>query len=151
MIHRCICSGYSLKAPPPTGTNPGQRPHPTRLLPPRGPGLAVGREELAAAGWPGGRWRAEQSAIAPRAAEFSHLCVTRAAGGEDVNAGRLLIDPEAVLAGHGRSQAGKVCYHSFFFSSMETPPGPRATTSSKPPITDMVWKKSYLRKSCMGL
>lgn len=111
----------------------------------------MGREEPAAAGWPGGRWWAEQSAIALRAAEFSHLCVTQAVGGENVNASRLLIDPEPVLAGHGPSQAGKVCYHSFFFSSMETPPGPRATTSSKPPITDMVWKKSYLRKSCMGL
>lgn len=42
-------------------------------------------------------------------------------------------------------------YHSFFFSSMDTPPGPRATTSSRPPTTDVVWKKSYLRKSCMGL
>lgn len=42
-------------------------------------------------------------------------------------------------------------HHSFFFSSMETPPGPRATTNSRPPITDVVWKKSYLRKSCMGL
>lgn len=44
-----------------------------------------------------------------------------------------------------------MCYHSFFFSSMDTPPGPRATTRSRPPITDMVWKKSYFRKSCMGL
>lgn len=42
-------------------------------------------------------------------------------------------------------------HHSFFFSSMDTPPGPRATTSSRPPMTDVVWKKSYLRKSCMGL
>lgn len=42
-------------------------------------------------------------------------------------------------------------YHSFFFSSIDTPPGPSATTSSRPPMTEVVWKKSYLRKSCMGL
>lgn len=42
-------------------------------------------------------------------------------------------------------------YHFFLCSSMETPPGPRDTTISSPPITDNVWKKSYLRKSLMGL
>lgn len=150
MIHRCICSEYSLKAPTThKRTKPGQRPQPTRLLSPRGQGLAVGREE------PGGRWLvrqqvgAEQSAVALRAAEVSHLCLTQAAG-RGRECGSLSIDPEPVLAGHGLGRQGR-CYHSFFFSSMETPPGPRATTSSKPPITDMVWKKSYLRKSCMGL
>lgn len=44
-----------------------------------------------------------------------------------------------------------IAYHSFFFSSMDTPPGPSATTKSRPPMTEVVWKKSYLRKSCMGL
>ncbi|TNN73802.1 hypothetical protein EYF80_016010 [Liparis tanakae] len=28
---------------------------------------------------------------------------------------------------------------------------PSATTNSRPPMTEVVWKKSYLRKSCMGL
>lgn len=69
-----------------------------------------------------------------------------------INAGSLLttLNQSRALC---LSQGGKgsVCYHSFFFSSMETPPGPRATTRSRPPITDMVWKKSYFRKSCMGL
>lgn len=42
-------------------------------------------------------------------------------------------------------------YHFFLCSSIDTPPGPRDTTISSPPITDNVWKKSYLRKSLMGL
>lgn len=38
-------------------------------------------------------------------------------------------------------------YHFFFCSSKLAPPGPKATTNSSPPITDMVWKKSYFKKS----
>jgi hypothetical protein len=30
-------------------------------------------------------------------------------------------------------------HHFFFCSSMETPPGPRDTTISRPPITERVW------------
>lgn len=73
-------------------------------------------------------------------------------GEEGTNTGRYAESTLDQSDGHG-SQPGRegVCYHSFFFSSMDTPPGPRATTRSKPPITDMVWKKSYFRKSCMGL
>lgn len=41
-------------------------------------------------------------------------------------------------------------YHFFLQSSTLTPPGPRATTNSNPPITEVVWKKSYLRKSLNG-
>ena len=36
------------------------------------------------------------------------------------------------------ARQGGLCYHSFFFSSMDTPPGPRDTTRSKLPITDML-------------
>ena len=43
-----------------------------------------------------------------------------------------------------------VFYHLFFASSILAPPGPKATTNNKPPMTDMVWKKSYLRKSRMA-
>jgi hypothetical protein len=43
------------------------------------------------------------------------------------------------------------CYHFFLCSSIETPPAPRYTTINRPPITDIVWKKSYLRKSRIGL
>lgn len=83
---------------------------------------------------------------------LKHLCLSRGRGGGGyINAGSLVeSSPNQSSNGRG-SQPGGVCYHSFFFSSMETPPGPRATTRSKPPITDMVWKKSYFRKSCMGL
>jgi len=42
-------------------------------------------------------------------------------------------------------------YHCFLCSSMLTPPGPMDTSISRPPITDMVWKKSYLMKSLVGL
>jgi len=42
-------------------------------------------------------------------------------------------------------------HHFFLDSSMETPPGPSETTINRPPITDSVWKKSYLRKSLIGL
>lgn len=112
------------------------------------PGRGEGGARRPLAGQTAGGCRAE-SAVALRAAEVSHLCLTQA-GGRGRECGSLSIDPEPVLAGHGLGRQER-CYHSFFFSSMETPPGPRATTSSKPPITDMVWKKSYLRKSCMGL
>jgi hypothetical protein len=42
---------------------------------------------------------------------------------------------------------------SYFFlcSSIDTPPGPRLTIINSPPMTDSVWKKSYLRKSRSGL
>ena len=33
-------------------------------------------------------------------------------------------------------------YNAFLFSSRLMPPGPRSTTMSRPPTTDMVWKKS---------
>lgn len=83
-----------------------------------------------------------------------HLCLYQGREGKRIHECWQFcrIHPEPVLDGHG-SQPGRggARYHSFFFSSMETPPGPRATTRSKPPITDMVWKKSYFRKSCMGL
>jgi len=42
-------------------------------------------------------------------------------------------------------------YHFFLCSSMETPPGPKDTTIRRPPITDSVWKKSYFKKSLIGL
>ena len=42
-------------------------------------------------------------------------------------------------------------YHLFLCSSRDTPPGPWETTMSKPPMTDVVWKKSYFKKSLIGL
>lgn len=42
-------------------------------------------------------------------------------------------------------------YYFFLCSSIETPPGPKLTIISNPPITDKVWKKSYFKKSRRGL
>lgn len=146
MRHRCICSGYSVKAPPPAKNRARTEAAATRLLSPRG------------RAWPWGgrsrRPRARQVACGQsppsRQAAESHICASPrqrregtwrpAVGGSAPN-----------QSAPATASPGGVCYHSFFFSSMETPPGPSATTSSRPPITDMVWKKSYLRKSCMGL
>lgn len=56
------------------------------------------------------------------------------------NEGRVFV---SLSAGEGSgavqsSHLTPISYHSFFFSSMETPPGPSATTKSRPPMTEVV-------------
>lgn len=56
-----------------------------------------------------------------------------------------------VVVGNERMDRSLRFYHFFLCSSIETPPGPRDTIISNPPITDNVWKKSYFKKSRNGL
>lgn len=162
MVHRCICSQYSSKAPHhPKKRNKSrtERPQPPQLLTPGSQGLALGREVLTGrpalnGQLPGCGSRADLAInfqLSANKVLKTSVPLPRGEGRGHINAGSFVESiPNRSSVATGLSQAG-VCYHSFFFSSMETPPGPRATTRSKPPITDMVWKKSYLRKSCMGL
>ena len=161
-VHRCICSQDSLKAPITRERNQTGRAAAVQLpVPSSGAELMPhrGRAMLTVRPAPNGQ-AAGGGSRADLAIDFQvsvkkvlkHLCLYgggRKQGTQMLAACRA--HPEPVLDGHGAQLAGRVRYHSFFFSSMETPPGPRATTRSRPPITDMVWKKSYLRKSCMGL
>lgn len=159
MIHRCICSQYSLEAPTTqkrdkdrTEATASPGAHAKKPRPRRGEG---GADRPALNGQTAGRGSRADLAIIFRCLQrkFSNICAFTKGGGErNINAGSFVAStPNQSSTATGLSQAGRGCHHSFFFSSMETPPGPRATTRSKPPITDMVWKKSYLRKSCMGL
>lgn len=158
MIHRCICSRYSLKAPPTTTTQKRQkgmkRPQPAQPLPPREEG-ATGRPAPNTR-LPGGGCRADLAIkfhVSANKVLKTSVPLPREGGEEDTEMLAVLSNAPRTSPRRPRvfARQGRVCYHSFFFSSMETPPGPRATTRSRPPITDMVWKKSYLRKSCMGL
>lgn len=164
MIRKCIWSQYSLKAPArKPETKQEVRPQPTAALSekPR-PCLGGGGGDTAVCPASSDGQILGCGSRANLAINFQvsanklskHLCLYQGREGKRIHECWQFcrIHPEPVLDGHG-SQPGRggARYHSFFFSSMETPPGPRATTRSKPPITDMVWKKSYFRKSCMGL
>lgn len=59
--------------------------------------------------------------------------------------------PCTEVVGNGWMDRSLRLYHFFLCSSIETPPGPRETIMSSPPITDNVWKKSYFKKSRRGL